>query len=150
MNKSEPRLAFVLSLIGGIYTIVGTCILVALPFLVDAYRFYYYYFGYYIDLEKIIFATIYLPGIGLVLGIFVIMGSMFIKGRQTTLGGALVLAFSIPSLFFGLFFLSGILYYGKEVVITIFAVSMIISSAYFLGFIFGLIGAISALTWRPE
>src|SRR5579875_1354214 len=110
----KPTAAFVLSLIAGLLVLIHSVIIMS--------------FGGLFSFVPFFGALILVLGLaGLVMGVLIIIGSIFINSNDSSkvrTGGILVLIFSIVSLFFG--------------------------GGFFLGFILGLIGGILALTWKPS
>ncbi len=109
MVEEYPSAAFVLSLIGGVIILVGAMFIAA--------------FLSFAASLLLGFAIVTLP-LGILCGVMIIVGAAMMKNREKVYtGAALVLAFSLISLFS----LGG----------------------FFLGFLLALIGGILGLTWRP-
>ena len=117
----KPTAAFVLSLLGAIFIIIG-----ALANLVIA-SFIGSYLGF-LDFGGLGSAIMVMAALGMVWGILTLVGAIMINSGDTNkvrIGAILVLVFSILS-WFGA--------YG----------------GVFIGFLLGLIGSILALTWKPS
>lgn len=119
----RPTTAFILSLVGGIFIVIGGLVAAIISAII----------GEVIDvipgLGWLGGLVIVLGVLGLVFGIIVIVGAIMINSgvpEKVKTGSIIVLVFSILSLFVG----------G--------------TGGFVIGFILGLIGGILGLTWKPE
>lgn len=124
----KPIAAFVLSLMGGIFILLGAVVMSmftsgAMNMMTGTMMNVHGGMGMTVMMG---FAPI-LAIVGIASGIMVILGSMMLYNRpaESQLWGAIILAFSVVSLLGGL---GGLL----------------------VGFILGLVGGILALTWKPS
>lgn len=119
----KPTAAFVLSLIGSIFIIIGGLIVAAIGAIGGTA------FGMIPDFGLLAGLMIMLGVLGFIFGIIALIGAIMInseeKGKVKT-GSILVLVFSILSLFVG----------G--------------TGGFVIGFILSLIGSILGLTWKPS
>ena len=117
----KPTAAFVLSLIGAIFIIIGALGNLVLASIISSY------IGF-LDFGAFGGAIMVMAVLGMVWGILVLVGAIMINSADTNkvrIGAILVLIFSI---------LSWVGAYG----------------GLFIGFLLGLIGSILALTWKPS
>ncbi|MEM3990098.1 MAG: hypothetical protein QW479_06865 [Desulfurococcaceae archaeon] len=119
----KPTAAFVLSLISGIFIIIGGLVAAVISAVISEA------FGVIPGLGRLGGLIIILGVLGFVFGIIVIVGAIMINSgvpEKVKTGSIIVLVFSILSLFVG----------G--------------TGGFIIGFILGLIGGILGLTWKPE
>ena len=117
----KPTAAFVLSLLGAIFIIIGSLANLVLASIIGSY-FDFLGFGGFGG------AIMVMGALGMVWGILTLVGAIMINSADTNkvrIGAILVLIFSI---------LSWVGAYG----------------GIFIGFLLGLIGSILALTWKPS
>ncbi len=117
----KPTAAFVLSLIGAVFIIIGALGNLILASIIGSY------IGF-LDFGWFGGAIMVMAVLGMVWGILVLVGAIMINSADTNkvrIGAILVLVFSI---------LSWVGAYG----------------GLFIGFLLGLIGSILALTWKPS
>jgi len=119
----KPTAAFVLSLVSGIFIIIGGLVAAVISAVISGA------FGVIPGLGRLGGLIIILGVLGFVFGIIVIVGAIMINSgvpEKVKTGSIIVLVFSILSLFVG----------G--------------TGGFIIGFILGLIGGILGLTWKPE
>ena len=117
----KPTAAFILSLLGAIFIIIGALGNLVLASIIGSY------IGF-LDFGAFGGAIMVMAVLGMVWGILVLVGAIMINSADTNkvrIGAILVLIFSI---------LSWVGAYG----------------GLFIGFLLGLIGSILALTWKPS
>jgi len=122
MSVERPTAAFVLSLIGGIFILIGSLIVSAFAGIVGGAMMLIPFLGGFGAL------LIFLGIIGVVFGIIIIIGAVMINSgdpSRVRTGSILVLIFSILSLF-------------------------TTSGGFIVGFILALIGSILGLVWKPS
>ncbi len=96
MNGDRPSGAYVLSLIGGIFIIIGAILVVLMGVLIGGYAFYPFYAG-----GGVMFGF---GIVGLVFGILIVIGAVmaYDNPKHCKSWGTLILVFSILSWFFAL------------------------------------------------
>jgi hypothetical protein len=125
-TQEKPTIAFVLSLIGGIFILLGGLVYLARGFIITVFTGWIPFVGI---VGAAVGAFVAIIGIlGILWGILVIYGATLIGSGETEkvrTGSILVLIFSIIS------------WIGA-------------AGGFFIGFILGLIGAILGLIWKPS
>jgi hypothetical protein len=122
MPVERPTAAFVLSLIGGIFILIGSLIVSTLAGVVGGAMMLIPFLGGFGAL------LIFLGILGVILGIIIIIGAIMINSgdpSRVRIGSILVLIFSILSLF-------------------------TTNGGFIVGFILALIGSILGLVWKPS
>jgi hypothetical protein len=129
---ATPRTAYILSLIGSIFMLLSSLIVLGVAAMISAYPHYFAFhrFGYYPMIPLYMLTPIFLVVVG-VIGLVVSVLALYFSirlGRLSDVGavhstGIILLILSIIGLF--------------------------VANGFFIGFILLLVGSILAITWKP-